>query len=74
VLTVFNLDAAQADVKLDWREVDALRDTNLAPRVASGKTPVLHDLISGAEMQASADGLSLTLAPHASRIFRIPAK
>ena len=74
VITVFNLDAAQAEVKLDWREIDALRDTNLTARAASGKPPVLHDLISGADTPASADGLSLTLAPHASRIFRIAAK
>lgn len=74
VLTVFNLDPAQADVKLDWREIDALRGTNLAARVASGKAPVLHDLISGADTPATADGLNLMLAPHASRIFRIEAK
>ncbi|HKO18890.1 MAG TPA: glycoside hydrolase family 27 protein, partial [Acidobacteriaceae bacterium] len=74
VLTLFNLDRAQADVKLDWREIDALRDTNLAARVASGRAPVLHDLISGADTSATADGLNLTLAPHASRIFRIAAK
>ena len=74
VLTLFNLDAAQAAVKLDWREIDALRDTNLNARVASGKPPVLHDLISGVDMPAATDGLSVTLAPHASRIFRIAAK
>jgi len=74
VLTVFNLDAAQAEVKLDWREIDALRDTTLASRIASGKTPMLHDLISGSDTPATTDGLSLTLAPHASRIFRIAAK
>jgi hypothetical protein len=74
VLTAFNLDAAQAEVKLDWREIDALRDTNLATRVASGKVPMLRDLISGADTPATVDGLSVTLAPHASRIFRIAAK
>ena len=74
VLTVFNLDAAQADVKLDWSEIDALRDTTLAARIASGTAPGLHDLISGADTPASADGLSVTLAPHASRIFRIATK
>jgi hypothetical protein len=74
VLTVFNLDAAQAEVKLDWREIDALRDTKLAARVANGKAPVLHDLISGADTPAVVDGLTVTLAPHASRVFRIAAK
>ena len=74
VVTLFNLDRAQADVKLDWREIDALRDTNFAARVGSGRAPALHDLISGAETAATADGLNLTLAPHASRIFRIAAK
>jgi len=74
VLTLFNLDAAPVEVRLDWREIDALRDTNLATRVASGKPPMLHDPISGTDMPAAADGLSVTLAPHASRIFRIAAK
>ena len=74
VLTLFNLDAAQAEVKLDWREIDALRDTTLAARMASGKPPMLHDLISGADTPAAAEGLSVTLAAHASRILRIAAR
>ena len=74
VVTAFNLDTAPAEVKLDWREIDALRDTNLAQRIASDKPPMLHDPISDTDTLAAADGLSVTLAPHASRIFRIPAK
>jgi len=70
VLTVFNLDAAAANVKLSWREIDALRDTHLA----AGSPPRLHDLISGTEVAGEPDTLTLDLAPHASRIFRIAAK
>ena len=70
VLALFNLDAAPAEIKLSWREIDALRDTHLA-----GPTPppTLHDLISATDIAAQPDGLTLTLAPHASRVFRIPA-
>jgi len=39
VLALFNLDAAPAEIKLSWREIDSLRDTHLA-----GPTPpALHD-------------------------------
>ena len=70
VLALFNLDAAPAEIKLSWREIDALRDTHLA-----GPTPppTHHDLISATDIAAQPDGLTLTLAPHASRVFRIPA-
>jgi hypothetical protein len=74
VLTVFNLDDVRAEVKLDWREIDALRDTTFAVRIAGGKPPLLHDLISGTDTPATADGLTLMLASHASRVFRIAAK
>lgn len=74
VLTVFNLDAKEADVKLDWREIDALRDTTIAARISSGKPPIMRDLISGTDSPASPDGVTVTLAPHASRIIRIAAK
>jgi alpha-galactosidase len=69
VLAVFNLDAAPAEIKLSWREIDALRDTHF-----TGEPFALHDCISGADTTTEPDGLTLTLPPHASRIFRIPAK
>ena len=53
-----------------WREVDALRDT----RFAEGKAPVLHDLVSGTDVVSAADGLTLTLEGHASRVFRMKAR
>jgi hypothetical protein len=71
VLALFNLDNATATVKLSWHEVDSLRDTHFA----DGATPpTLHDLISGADVAGQADGLSVSLDSHASRIFRIPAR
>ena len=36
--------------------------------------PMLHDLISGADVASQPDGLSVSLDTHASRIFRIPAR
>lgn len=69
VLALFNLDSAPAEIKLSWREVDALRDTHLA----AGKPRSLTDLISSNAVTAEPDGLTLTLAPHASRVFRIAA-
>jgi alpha-galactosidase len=70
VLTLFNLNAAPATIKLNWREVDALRYTHFAGAAA----PILHDLVSASDVPAQPDGLTIDLAPHASRIFRIAAK
>jgi len=70
VLALFNLDSAAATVKLSWHEVDSLRDTHFA----GGAPPMLHDLISGADVASQPDGLSVSLDTHASRIFRIPAR
>jgi hypothetical protein len=66
-LTLFNLAPDTAEVKVSWREIDALRDTHLS----NGATPVLHDLISGTDARAQADGVTVQLNGHASRIFRI---
>ena len=67
VLALFNLDAAPAEIKLSWHEVDSLRDTHFA----DGAPPALHDLISAGNVASQPDGLTLTLDPHASRVFRI---
>jgi alpha-galactosidase len=70
ILALFNLDpnpnSAPAEIKLSWREIDALRDTHFADA-----PPTLHDLISNTDIPAQPDSLTLTLAAHASRIFRI---
>ncbi len=66
VLTVFNLGSEPAEIKLSWSEIDALRDTHLA---AGPHT--LHDLVSATDVPGQADGLTLTLNSHASRIFRV---
>ncbi len=69
VLALFNLGPDTAEIKFDWREVDALRDTHFAAH-----PPTLTDLISK-EQIASSDGIDVTLASHASRVFRLtPAK
>ncbi len=70
VLAVFNLGSDAAEVKLSWREVDALRDT----RFAEGRVPLLHDLVSGEDVVSAADGLTLRLEAHGSRVFRIKAR
>jgi alpha-galactosidase len=69
VLALFNLDAASADIKLSWHEIDALRDTHFA----DGMPPTLHDLVSDTDVVSQPDGLTLSLDTHASRIFRIAA-
>ena len=69
ILALFNLDSAPAEIKLSWSEIDSLRDTHFA----SATPPTLHDLISATDVTPDPDGLTLTLAPHASRIFRISA-
>jgi len=67
ILALFNLAPDPAEIKLSWTEVDALRDTDLAV----GAPPTLHDLIANTDVAATPDGLTLTLAPHASRILRV---
>jgi len=66
VLALFNLGPETAKIKIDWHEVDALRDTHFAEH-----PPVLTDLISKGELPASADGIDLSLESHGSRIFRL---
>ncbi len=73
ILAIFNLDTAPAEIKLTWREIDALRDTSLATHFAQSPGPTLRDLVSSTDTVPTPDGLTLTLAPHASRIFRIAA-
>jgi alpha-galactosidase len=65
VLALFNLASGSGEIKFDWREVDALRNTHFAAH-----PPRLIDLISGEQM-APSDGIDVTLASHASRIFRL---
>jgi alpha-galactosidase len=66
VLTVFNLGVEAEEMKLSWSEIDALRDMHLA-----GGAHTLRDLVSGIDVPSQADGLTLTLGSHASRIFRV---
>jgi len=66
VLSLFNLGPDPAAMKFDWREVDALRNTDFA-----GHPPMLTDLITGEKIAPTPDGINLTLASHASRIFRL---
>ncbi len=66
VLALFNLDAASAEIKLSWTEIDALRDTHFA----GGAPPMLRDLISNTDVASQPDGLTVSLDSHASRIFR----
>jgi alpha-galactosidase len=65
VLALFNLSPNTAAIKFDWREVDALRDTHFAAH-----PPTLTDLISRQPI-APSGGIDVTLASHASRIFRL---
>jgi alpha-galactosidase len=70
VLSLFNLGPDAAPIKFDWREVDALRNTQFAQH-----PPKLKDLITDEQSPPSEQGINLTLASHASRIFRLsPAK
>lgn len=66
VLSLFNLGPDAAQVKFDWREVDALRDTHFAAH-----PPKLVDLIDRSEIAPSPDGIDLSLPSHGSRIFRL---
>ena len=70
VLALFNLDKDTATIKLSWSEIDALRDTHFA----GAQPPTLHDLITDTGVPTDADGLTLILASHASRVFRIPPR
>ena len=65
-LSLFNLGPERAPIKFDWREVDALRNTHYADH-----PPTLTDLITGEKIAPTQEGISLTLAPHASHIFRV---
>jgi alpha-galactosidase len=66
ILSLFNLGAGPTTIKFDWSEIDALRDTRFAQH-----PPQLTDLINGEQSPASPEGINLTLASHASRIFRL---
>jgi alpha-galactosidase len=65
VLTFFNLDSATSEVKVSWREIDALRDT----RLAAAKDLTWKDLIDGSAVTADSQGLTVSLPPHGSRIL-----
>jgi alpha-galactosidase len=65
VLALFNFGPGATTIKFDWREVDALRDTHF-----TAHAPTLIDLISNQQIPAS-EGIEITLASHASRIFRL---
>jgi hypothetical protein len=67
VLSIFNLAPDSATVKLDWREIDALRNTHFA----GPNPPALHDLFSGSDVPAEPGGVSVQLESHASLVFRI---
>ena len=66
VLSLFNLGPDIAQIKFDWREIDALRDTHFAAH-----PPKLTDLISDEKIPPSPEGINVSLESHASRIFRI---
>jgi alpha-galactosidase len=66
ILSIFNLGPDDAAIKFDWHEIDALRDTHFAKHL-----PKLTDLISKEELPASSDGINISVASHASRIFRL---
>jgi alpha-galactosidase len=68
VLALFNLGPASGPIKIDWHEVDALRDTHYAEH-----PPTMTDLISKEELLAEASGVDVTLESHASRVFRVTA-
>jgi len=69
-LALFNLGPDSTPIKLDWRELDALRDTHFAQH-----PPVLTDLITNQKIPASPEDLNITLESHASQVFRLnPAR
>ncbi len=65
VLAIFNLGPDTAEIKFNWREVDALRNTRFAAH-----PPRLTDLINKGQIAPSND-VDVTLASHASRVFRL---
>jgi alpha-galactosidase len=70
VIAFFNLDKDPATIKVNWREIDALRDTHFA-----GATPAsLHDVFTGTSIPAQPDGISVSLDSHATQVYRIPAR
>jgi alpha-galactosidase len=66
ILSLFNLGPDATTIQFDWREVDALRNTNFAKH-----PPQLTDLISHSGVESSPEGINLSLDSHASRIFRL---
>jgi alpha-galactosidase len=71
VLALFNLAPEAIDVKVSWREIDALLNTHLAGGTVR---PTLHDLVSATDVASQPDGLTVHLESHARHIFRIPAR
>jgi hypothetical protein len=70
ILSLFNLGSDTGHIQFDWREVDALRNTQF-----TAHPPELTDLISGEKMAASGQGIDLSLDSHAARIFKLmPSK
>ena len=65
VIAIYNLGPEAAQIKFDWREVDALRHTHFAAH-----PPRLTDLISKEQITPS-EGIDITLASHAARVFRL---
>jgi hypothetical protein len=66
IISLFNLGADATQIRFDWREVDALRDTHFAVH-----PPKMTDLMSKEDVAPSAEGINISLASHASRIFRL---
>ena len=73
VLALFNLDANPATIKVNWPEIDALRDTHIAAHLTGSQPLTLRELVTGTSSFAQPDGLTVSLAPHASQIYRIAA-
>lgn len=69
VLALFNLDKQAATVKLSWHEVDALRGTHFAATPPA----TLHELLTDKEMPMQPEGVNVSLDPHATAVYRIPA-
>ena len=65
-LALFNLGPDAAPLNIDWREIDALRNTHFAEH-----PPQLTDLVTDTALPPAPKGIDITLDSHASRIFRL---
>jgi alpha-galactosidase len=68
VLALFNLDAVAATIKVNWSEIDTLRDTHFA---GAGQAAKLQDLFPGEPVGSDGTSVSVSLGAHASRVFRV---